>query len=203
MKKYIGLFFLAVLLSLCSFANETEASVAGKTIAIDPGHGGYDDGASANNLYEKELVYDVAYRTQQRLEQAGADVVITRSGDDYTALEERAAIANRANADIFVSIHANAAAATSADGIETYHYPTSDDGQRLAYNLQTSMINELDSDDRGVKSANFSVLRNTAMPAALVELGFVTNGDEAQRMESSTFRNEAANALYLGIHHHF
>ncbi|GEK59906.1 hypothetical protein CHL76_14230 [Marinococcus halophilus] len=203
MKKYIGMLLAVLFLGMLFFANETEASVEGKTIALDAGHGDNDSGASANGLYEKELVYDVAYRTKQRLEQAGADVIMTRNGDDYIELQERAAIANRNNADIFVSVHANAASSTYAEGTETYHYPTSDEGQRLAFNLQESMVDEFDSDDRGVKSANFSVLRNTAMPAALVELGFVTNSREAERMKTSSFRNEAANALYLGIHHHF
>ncbi|GEK59828.1 N-acetylmuramoyl-L-alanine amidase [Marinococcus halophilus] len=203
MKKYIGIVLTIFLLGGGVFVNEAEASVEGKTVALDAGHGGEDPGALDNGLHEKELVYDVAYRTKQRLEQAGAEVVMTRERDEYLPLEDRAEIANRKDADIFVSVHANAAATPYAEGTETYHYPTSEEGQRLAFNLQEHMVDEFGSEDRGVKTANFSVLRNTEMPAALVELGFVTNKQEAERMKDSAFRNEAANALYLGIHQHF
>lgn len=100
---------------------------------------------------------------------------MNRSGDNFVELKERARIANEAGADAFVNIHANSASTASADGSETYYYPQSSEGSELASDLQTNMVNEFNNNDRGIKSANFSVLRNTAMPAALVELGFVSN----------------------------
>lgn len=202
MKIILRLIVAAGAITVFSFgpgAASAEAGVEGETIAIDAGHGGYDSGATGNSVYEKELVHDVAVRTKERLEQGGAEVIMTRSGDNFVGLKERAEIANEAGADSFVSIHANAASAASAAGSETYYYPESSEGSELASGLQTNMVNEFGSSDRGIKSANFSVLRNTAMPAALVELGFVSNKEEAADMQTSTFRNEAANALYLGL----
>lgn len=128
---------------------------------------------------------------------------MTRSSDQFIALEERAAIANRANADIFVSIHANANAPTSATGTESYHFPTSTNGRRLVMNIQNELVSHLGTRDRGVKDANFSVLRNTAMPATLLELGFITNASEAERMKTASFRENAANAIHDGIQVYF
>ncbi|WP_298784005.1 N-acetylmuramoyl-L-alanine amidase [uncultured Marinococcus sp.] len=202
MKIILRLIVVAGAITAYSFWQGTapaEASVEGETIAIDAGHGGYDSGATGNGVYEKELVNDVAVRTKERLEQGGANVIMTRSGDNFVELKERARIANEAGADAFVSIHANSASTASADGSETYYYPQSSEGSELASGLQTNMVNEFNSNDRGIKSANFSVLRNTAMPAALVELGFVSNKEEAADMQTSAFRNEAANAIYLGL----
>ncbi|TSB44679.1 N-acetylmuramoyl-L-alanine amidase [Alkalicoccobacillus porphyridii] len=175
------------------------ASVSGQTIVIDPGHGGSDPGATANGLQEKEVVLDVGQRAAEKLRASGANVIMTRSTDEFIELEERAAIANREGASIFVSIHANAAAATSAVGTESFHFPTSSEGQRLASAIQTELVSELGTRDRGVKDANFSVLRNTAMPATLLELGFITNPEEAERMKSSSFRESAANAIHDGV----
>ncbi|MDQ0208479.1 N-acetylmuramoyl-L-alanine amidase [Alkalicoccobacillus murimartini] len=178
-------------------------SVSGQTIVIDPGHGGSDPGAVANGLQEKDVVLDVGQRAADKLSASGANVIMTRSTDEFIQLEERAAIANRANASIFISIHANAAAATSASGTESYHFPTSTNGRSLATSIQTELINELGTRDRGVKDANFSVLRNTAMPATLLELGFITNSDEAERMKSSSFRESAANAIHDGVQSYY
>ncbi|WP_059105387.1 N-acetylmuramoyl-L-alanine amidase family protein [Shouchella shacheensis] len=179
--------------------SEVSASVRDQTIVIDAGHGGSDFGAVANGLYEKELVYDVAHRTRGLLESSGANVVMTRTGDYFVALEERSRIANANNADSFVSIHANAAAQISANGTETYHFPTSAAGRSLATSLQQNMVATFNSRDRGVKAANFSVLRNTEMQAALVELGFVTNQAEAEVMKTNAFRNQAASAIFNGL----
>lgn len=181
----------------------SSASVSGQTIVIDPGHGGNDPGAVANGLQEKDVVLDVGQRAADKLRASGANVIMTRSSDQFIALEERAAIANRANADIFVSIHANAAAATSATGTESYHFPTSTNGRRLAANIQNELVSHLGTRDRGVKDANFSVLRNTAMPATLLELGFITNASEAERMKTASFRENAANAIHDGIQVYF
>ncbi|WP_181291264.1 N-acetylmuramoyl-L-alanine amidase family protein [Shouchella clausii] len=201
-KKHAFSFLMAAILAVVStsyfLASEAAASVSGKVIAIDAGHGGSDPGAVANGIYEKDLVLKVAAHTKDRLEEAGATVIMTRTGDVYVGLEARAELANARNADTFVSIHANAAT-PSAHGTETFHFPSSSQGQALASALQTELVNTLNTRNRGVKSANFSVLRNTAMPAALVELGFITNAEEAERMKAASFPNEAATAIVRGL----
>lgn len=175
------------------------SALDGEFIAIDPGHGGKDPGAVANGVQEKDIVLSVGSRLEDKLEAAGAEVVMTRSNDNFVELKERANIANRANADSFVSIHANAVYSSSVVGQETFYYPGSEEGEELAEAIQSELIKAVGSKDRGTKDANFSVLRNTAMPASLVELGFVTNEQEAELMKTSDFQNKAATAIYKGI----
>lgn len=203
-KKFVLKGAIVFIFSLASVTGlslqKADASVSGETIAIDAGHGGHDNGATGHGLYEKELVYDVAHRTQQRLEEAGAEVIMTRDGDYFVELIDRANMANDGGADSFVSIHANAHSDSSVSGTETFHHPSDSEGGTLAADLQTSMVQEFGSIDRGVKTADFSVLRNSDMPAALAELGFVTNQEEADTMMTDAFRNDAANAIYQGLH---
>lgn len=188
-----------VSMSYINTGNTVSSALDGELIAIDPGHGGKDPGAVANGVREKDIVLSVGSRLEDKLEAAGAEVVMTRSNDTFVELRERANIANRANADSFVSIHANAVYSNSVIGQETFYYPGSEEGEELAAAIQSELIKAVGSKDRGTKDANFSVLRNTAMPASLVELGFLTNKQEAELMKTSEFQNKAATAIYKGI----
>ncbi|WP_054706214.1 N-acetylmuramoyl-L-alanine amidase [Bacillus sp. JCM 19041] len=205
-KKGVAVFgaaFIVTLISLSPSDSVAIADVSGKTIVIDPGHGGNDPGAVANGLEEKEVVLDVAVQTKQMLEAAGAEVLMTRQADTYIGLNERAQMANANEADTFVSIHANGWEQPSANGTETYHFPSSGQGRALAESLQNELVAELGRTDRGVKSGNLSVLRQTVMPAALVELAFVTNVEEAELMKTAAFREGAAEAIYQGLMNYY
>ncbi|CAM3965576.1 N-acetylmuramoyl-L-alanine amidase [Alkalicoccus chagannorensis] len=173
----------------------------GRTIMIDPGHGGSDPGAVANGVVEKEINLDVSLRLEQKLQAAGAEVLMTRRGDWFPSLQDRVRQANSSNADIFISVHANAAGATAARGSETFYNTTywAGNSQTLAETLQSQMLDKLNTVDRGVKRANFYVIRNTRIPSALIELGFMTNAQEAARMRTDAFREASAEALYEGI----
>ncbi|SDC96172.1 N-acetylmuramoyl-L-alanine amidase [Terribacillus halophilus] len=184
--------------SMTYIQTETGA-LEGKTIAIDAGHGGKDSGAVANGVLEKNVVLPIAQKTEAKLQAQGADVIMTRSADTFIELEDRAAKANAAGADVFVSIHANASSDTSANGTEVYYYPGSSSGQSLASSVQDSLVNQLGSRDRGIKSADFNVLRNTSMPAVLAEIGFVTNAAEAKKLNSSAYQDKAATGLVQGV----
>ncbi|MEB1808295.1 MAG: N-acetylmuramoyl-L-alanine amidase [Bacillaceae bacterium] len=173
----------------------------GHTIAVDPGHGGRDPGAVANGLQEKELVLDISLRLERKLKEAGANVVMTRRSDVFITLEDRAKIANDARAHSFVSVHANSGP-SAAHGSETFwnrNNSNSAESRELAEKIQERIAYIVKNNDRGVKEANFSVTRNSKMPAVLVEVGFMTNPTEAQRMKSSQFREDAAEAIYQGI----
>ncbi|TWI59817.1 N-acetylmuramoyl-L-alanine amidase [Halalkalibacter nanhaiisediminis] len=176
-------------------------SLAGKVIVVDPGHGGKDPGAVANGVREKDVVLSVGLKLKRKLEAAGATVVMTRSTDVFIELSQRAAIANNRNADAFISIHANAAGASSASGSETFWNSThaSSDSKKLAEEIQREMIKALDTRDRGVKQGNFSVIRNSRMPSVLVELGFITNATEAKKLASNSFQEDAADAIFKGV----
>ncbi|WP_377907822.1 N-acetylmuramoyl-L-alanine amidase [Bacillus daqingensis] len=178
-----------------------ESSLYGKTIAVDPGHGGEDPGAEANGVVEKEVVLDVGLRLEEELRLAGANVIMTRRSDWFPSLEERVQEANQAGADIFVSIHTNAAAATEASGTETFYNETNSPGQSadLAGELQEKTVEKLNTVDRGIHDRNFYVVRETTMPSALAELAFKTNAEEAEYMKTDQFREDSSEALFEGI----
>lgn len=169
-------------------------------VVIDPGHGGRDPGAiGIGGLREIDVVMPVSLEVARLLEEQGLQVVMTRQDDRTLDLEPRVQIANRANADIFVSIHANAISMSRPDvnGLETYYYSSS--GQPLAAFIQASMLEATGMRDRGVKRARFYVLRNTNMPAALVEVGFVTGEEDAPRLSDPDFHRLIARAIARGI----
>jgi N-acetylmuramoyl-L-alanine amidase len=216
-----------------------------QTIVLDPGHGGHDPGAHGpGGLQEKDLTLDVARRLAAILQDdLGVKVVLTRSRDQFLPLQERTAIANRQKADLFVSVHVNAARGASATGTETYFLSSEatdnaaraaaafenkvieleagsrggsrdllrsilwdlaqsefqQESSRLAESLQDSLERALRQPSRGVKQAPFYVLGGAAMPAVLVEIGFITNPKEEERLQDEGFRDRIARALAAGV----
>ena len=169
-------------------------------VVIDPGHGGRDPGAvGIGGLQEKQVIFPISLRVTELLEQQGVTVVMTRRTDSAVGLQERADIANRAQGTVFVSIHANAISMSRPDvnGVETYF--ASESGRRLAATIQASLLAATGMRDRGVKQARFLVLRATTMPAALVEVGFVTGAQDAPRLADPAWRETAAQAIARGI----
>ncbi len=170
-------------------------------VAIDPGHGGRDPGAvGIGGLRETDIVLDVSLQVQALLQQQGVQVVMTRQDDREIDLEPRVVTANRASADLFVSIHANAISMSRPDvnGVETYHYG-SGGGEELADILLQSILEATNLNSRGVKEARFYVLRRTNMPASLVEVGFVTGAQDAPKLATEEFRTLLAQAITRGI----
>src|SRR5690625_85791 len=175
-----------------------------KTVVIDAGHGGSDPGASGNGLYEKELTLEIAQKVKKLLQSAGFKVIMTRSNDTYVSLEERSSIANNSNADIFVSIHINAGGGT---GIETYWYGKHEPekSKALATALQEEVIKGTNSVDRGVKGSidgkkgNFHVIRETEVPSALIELGFIDNKNDAEKLKQTSFKEKIVKGIVDGI----
>jgi N-acetylmuramoyl-L-alanine amidase len=169
-------------------------------VVIDPGHGGRDPGAvGINGLQEKQVIFPISLRVAELLEEQGVTVVLTRRNDSTLDLQTRVDIAERARGTLFVSIHANAISMSRPDvnGVETYY--ASGTGRRLAAAIQASMLAATGMNDRGVKQARFFVLRRTSMPAALVEVGFVTGAADAPLLADSAWRETAANAIARGI----
>ncbi|NLX02292.1 MAG: SH3 domain-containing protein [Syntrophomonadaceae bacterium] len=177
-------------------------------VVLDPGHGGRDTGARGKNLDEKEANLKIALKVGELLKDKGIEVEYTRTTDIYLGLEERAAIANRLNAGLFVSIHNNASTKAAIQGTETYYYAPVDNDllflqlderKSLAAKLHQQLIAQLKRPDRGVKTANFSVLRNTTMPSALVECVFISNPDEEKLLQQNYFIQWTAEAIANGI----
>lgn len=168
-------------------------------VVIDPGHGGRDPGAiGIGGLREVDVITPIALQVARQLEQQGIQVVLTRQGDYFVDLAPRVEIAKRANADVFVSIHANAINMRRPDvnGIEVYHFGR---GEDLARAIHASILQSVNIADRGVRRARFFVLRNNPMPAVLVEVGFVTGAEDAPKLSDPSFRSQMADAIARGI----
>jgi N-acetylmuramoyl-L-alanine amidase len=175
-----------------------------KMIAIDAGHGGHDPGASANGLVEKEINLDIAKRVQAYLENADINVVMTRTDDTFVSLDGRVDYAVNKKADTFLSIHTNSFSSGSANGTETYYStaalnPRAEASKKLATFIQKRLVAAWGTSDRGVKNNSYRVIYTNPLPAALVELGFITNSSDANKLGSDQHRQTAAKAIYLGI----
>jgi N-acetylmuramoyl-L-alanine amidase len=208
-------------------------------IVLDAGHGGWDLGTvGRQGLLEKDLVLDVTQRLGRLLQaRLGSEVMFTRTGDSYLPLDQPADIAIQAQADLFVSVHANYSSSAAARGVETYYTnlfsaPGSreiekhDDGtfaqltpvslsaeglhekieesRRLAASVQRALYatlaaNSPDIRNRGIKDSAFAVLTGTTMPAILTEISFVSSPADEHNLQSATYRQQIAEALYKGI----
>lgn len=168
-------------------------------VVVDPGHGGGDPGAvGIGGIHEADIVLDVAKQVAALLEKGGVQAVLTRQDDREVELEPRVDLADRLNANLFVSIHANAISLSRPDvnGIETYYYSS---GSALASSIQNSLVSATGMNDRGVRQARFYVLTETSMPAVLVEIGFVTGQEDAARFNSAASRSQIAAAIAEGV----
>uniref|UniRef100_UPI000679728D N-acetylmuramoyl-L-alanine amidase n=1 Tax=Anaerosalibacter massiliensis TaxID=1347392 RepID=UPI000679728D len=175
-----------------------EAKESKISVFLDPGHGGKDPGASGNGLKEKDVALSIALKTGEILKKHNINVKYSRTTDVFVELSDRAGMANNANADVFVSLHCNSFTEGSAKGVETYHYPGSTEGTKLAKCIQNSILrNGVYNSNRGVKQENFAVLRQTKMPAALVETAFITNSQDANILKNK--QDAMAQAIAMGI----
>ena len=198
-------------------ASRGNYDVLNKVVYLDAGHGGYDPGASYFGISEKSLTLAIQSRVKAKLESEGYQVVTTRTSDTYVDLTDRSRAANASESDIFVSIHINASGSSATQGIETYYYqPYAEYPSRinatyhanptrlsmsdtLANAIQSSLINATGAQNQGVKRQTFAVLRETTAPAVLLELGFLSNPQEAARLSTSAYQETLANAIVAGI----
>jgi len=181
--------------------NKSGSAVANRIIVIDPGHGGKDPGAIGGSAVEKQIVLKVSLKVKEKLEAAGAIVKMTRTGDTYPTLDERVAFSKNNYADTFVSIHVNSATTTSANGTETFYnaLSNSDEEAKLAKYINNEIVKNANMNNRDVKKADFKVIKNLAMPAVLVELGFVSNGADRDKLVSDQYAEIFAQSIYNGI----
>ncbi|WCN37531.1 N-acetylmuramoyl-L-alanine amidase family protein [Aneurinibacillus uraniidurans] len=167
-------------------------------IVLDAGHGGKDSGAVGNGLQEKDLTLGMAQKLADLLRNDSKfELVMTREGDTYPTLQDRANLANKEQADLFMSIHINSGPAT-ATGTETYYY-AGGSGKDYATIVHKHLLKATGALDRKVRTANFYVIKYTKMPSILVEIGFITNASEAAKMKDEDFQQGVADSLYTGI----
>ncbi len=168
-------------------------------IIIDPGHGGHDPGTiGIGGVQEKDVILPISLDVAEILRKQDIEVIMTRDTDNFISLEGRTDMANDIDADLFVSIHANAINLSRPDvnGLETYYYQS---GRRLAEIIHWSILNGVNIDDRSIRRARFYVLRHSTMPAVLVEVGFLTGEVDASRLKDPNYRRQMAEAIARGI----
>jgi N-acetylmuramoyl-L-alanine amidase len=174
--------------------------LTGKTIVIDAGHGGKDPGTtSAKGFQEKDINLDVARQIAQILRNKGHRVILTRDSDEFIELEERAAVANRAKADVFVSIHADSSAKSNLTGFTIYVGRSGSwSSSKLADAIDTRMA-QTSISSNGIKKADYRVLTHTRCPAVLVEIGYLSNYWEAKQLNNNDTQRRLAQAVAEGV----
>lgn len=177
-------------------------------IVIDPGHGGHDVGTqsiSKPRYQEKSLNLVTAQFIKGYLQQLGYQVFLTREDDTFIPLDKRAQMANEKKPSLFVSVHYNSAPSSEANGVEVFFYQSKDNkeriqkSKRLAHSILKHVLVHTQAKSRGVKHANYAVIRETNMPAVLVEGGFVTNEAELQNLKDPTYLKKIAWGIVRGI----
>ena len=168
-------------------------------VVIDPGHGGKDPGAiGIGGTREKDIILPISLRVAEVLQQNGVQVLLTRDSDYFVSLPGRVQMAERANADVFVSIHANSVGLNRPEvsGLETYYY---DSGLGLARAVHNRILQSVNVRDRRVRKARFYVLRKISMPSILVETGYLTGREDIAKLRNPTYQNQMAEAIAQGI----
>jgi N-acetylmuramoyl-L-alanine amidase len=168
-------------------------------VIVDPGHGGKDPGAiGIGGLQEKDIILPISQEVAAILEKNGVKAVLTRDSDYFVDLAPRVALAERLDANLFVSIHANSINLSRQDisGLETYYYSS---GQALAQTIHNNILQNVDIDNRGVRRARFFVLRKSSMPSVLVEVGFVTGREDSDKLSDPAYRSKMAQSIANGI----
>ncbi len=246
MKRYLGIFLVVwLLLQGCGGPDRSN-----RLIVIDAGHGGHDSGAQSGGKKEKDVVLQIVKRLQRRLKREGYRVYMTRGSDRFLTLGQRTRIADRKDADLFISIHANAIANKSrfnvVEGVETYFLQKTRDAKsqriaarenasvlkgqdalsknviidsvlngpkiiesnKLAIDVQHGMIKQLkrgyrDVKDGGVRPAPFYVLVGASRPSILVEVGYMTNPKERQRLFRADYQERIVDGIVEGVNRYF
>ena len=170
-------------------------------VFIDAGHGGKDNGSSHNGYLEDVLNLQIAQKLKNKLINEGFEVEMSRNNDTYLSLSDRTIKSNNSDANIFISIHQNAASTTSANGIETYYL--GDKNKKLANAIHKSIINSTNANDRNIREANFQVLRDNKKTSILLECGFISNPSEAYKLNTAEYQNKLVDGIVLGVKKYF
>ena len=168
------------------------------TVVVDAGHGGHDRGAKAcSGAPEKILTLDTAHHLADALRRSGMHVIETRPGDYFITLGQRTDASNRCSRVVFVSVHYNWAKRPKPHGIEIYY--RSQRSKRLAANILQEVSRAFPTDNRGIKSHSYYVLRHNQRPAVLCELGFISNRSDNRYIQSAAMRQKIAECVAAGI----
>lgn len=177
-----------------------ERKPGAKVIVLDAGHGGRDQGTSSGDVLEKDINLSMAKKLAALLEDDKIEILLTREDDTKIGLDERAEFANKNKADLFISLHCNYCEEDAGvQGLECYYREGSEEGGALASCIADAFEGEERIINRGTRTANFRVLRNTRMPAVLVEMGYLSNRSERDKLADEAYQELLAKKLAEGI----
>lgn len=217
--KNKNLIVLTIVIFVLGYIIYTQHSVsvfslptAKKVVLIDPGHGGFDPGKlGTNGENEKDINLKISEKLQEYLEQSGSFVILTRNEDESLAnsknqdLKERKNLANTGGADIMVSIHQNSFPKSRAKGAQVFYYNSSKEGKFLAQCIQDNLREFVSpSNNREIKAnTDYYILRTTQIPSVIVECGFLSNDEEERELNTKSYQEKIAWAIYMGIIDYF
>jgi N-acetylmuramoyl-L-alanine amidase len=188
--------------------------IASQIIVIDAGHGGLDQGATRDEYREHDITLAIAKKLEVHLSQAGAAVIMLRenesdlAGDEFTGtirqhknedMKNRVTIANKAKANLYISIHVNAVPGQNWSGAQAFYRPRSEESKIYARSIQEELTRVLGNTKRKAAPGNYYVLKNVQMPAVLIETGFISNPREARLLADEEYQNKIAYAIFAGI----
>lgn len=184
-------------------AQDAETTARQSVIILDAGHGGTDEGAKVQSFKEKKITLLTTLLTKKHLEEKGYRVLLTRGRDIYVSLPKRVSLANKSVGTLFLSIHFNASVSKEAQGVEIFYYAGGDvrarASQRLANCVLRQVLEPTGALSRGVKRGNFHVIRETTVPAVLVEGGFMTCREEREKLKNRAYLDLLATGIAEGI----
>lgn len=213
-KQYFFLVLLPIILLLTTtYVYHAANKLTGKVVVVDAGHGGIDPGANRPGIVEKDINLAIALELKNQLNQYGAIVVLSRQADVeissecdnekvrgryHRDLAARVELVEESDADLFVSIHANAVTNAKRHGAEVFYYTKSEVGKALANSIQ-EQLDKVTQSSQAAQKADYFVLRRNKIPAALIEVGYITNKDERQLLQDPEYQRKLAKAIAAGI----
>lgn len=201
--KVLGLILIFILMFIIQ--SRIPKSDRGKTIVVDPGHGGEDPGTvSSVGRYEKDINLDYGKKLSKELERRGYSVINTRTEDETVKNINRAELANRSGADLFISLHCNATEnSEEVNGFQVLYYP-SKASKQVSQSILASVLNRTGVKDMGiVERKDLIVLNQSNMPGVIVELGFLTNSREAKKLERKLYQKKMIKGIIEGVEDYF
>lgn len=218
----MGLFVLFLIVTFKFVEDDSWESwnlpLTGKVIILDAGHGGMDGGANVQDVMEKEIALSVTLKVRDYLQEQGALVLLTREKDVDLALQDtkgirkrkqedlrnRVQMINDSEADLFLTIHLNSFPSASSKGAQTFYTNRFEENEQVAKFIQTEIIRNLENTKRDAKTINHVYLMNYAKkPGALVEIGFLSNNEEREKLMSDKYQEKIASSIYMGILRYF
>lgn len=191
MKKKLYLFAIASL-----FATSTMFAQTSKTFVIDAGHGGFDKGSNNGNIVESEYSLELAQKIQQLAKKKNINVILTRDGNDFLDLQSRVDKMHELNPELIISLHLNNAMNNSLKGAEVFIKKDNTDSHTEKIGTELAQLVSINSiENRGLKKANFKILRDSKVPTFLIELGFASNPTDAETLKSAFHKNQLAEKI--------